>query len=144
MLLQLRSFFRNDRAIRLLIAFLIGLPLGVLAGKFGTNLQNILPFLLFPLLLGAVSAFTVGMRKSHPHLLTLGTGLLAWGGVGVVLLVMTAQATLAPCTTGSCNSTTTRVLSSLLIAYLLLGLGLVTLSSLLTSVLLRRLRRVSY
>jgi hypothetical protein len=139
-MLQLRSFFRNGRAIRLIIAFLVGLPLGVIAGKIGTNLQNILPFLLFPLLIGAASAFTVGARKLHPHLLALGTGLLVWGGVGVSLLVMTAQATLAPCTTGDCNSTT-RLLSSLLIFYLLIGLGLVTLSALITSMLLRRFRR---
>lgn len=141
MMLRLRSFFRNGRAIRLIIAFLVGLLLGVIAGKIGASLQNILPFLLFPLLIGAISAFTVSLRKLHPHLLTLGTGLLAWGGVGVSLLILTAQAALAPCTPGSCSATTASELSALLIVYLLLGLALVATSALITSVLLRRFRR---
>ncbi|HEX7737033.1 MAG TPA: hypothetical protein VF458_19465 [Ktedonobacteraceae bacterium] len=144
MLLRLRSFFRNGRAIRLIIAFFVGLLLGVIAGKLGADVQNILPFLLFPLLIGALSAFTVSLRKLHPHLLTLGTGLLAWGGIGVSLLILTAQAALAPCTPGSCSSTTSAELSSLLIVYLLLGLVLVAASALITSFLLRRFRGARY
>jgi len=140
MMLRLRSFFRNGRAIRLIIAFLVGLLLGVIAGKIGAGLQNVLPFLLFPLLIGTISAFTVSLRKLHPHLLTLGTGLLTWGGVGVSLLILTAQATLAPCTPSNCSSTASTTLSSLLIVYLLLGLALVAMSALITSVLLRRFR----
>ena len=140
-MLQLRAFLSNGRAIRLVIAFLVGLPLGVLAGKVGTSLQNLVPFLLFPLVLGALSAFTVSARNHHPHLPVLGTALLAWGGVGVSLLVMTAQTALAPCNSGACSSTSS-VLTSLLIFYLLGGLVLVALSSLITSVLLHRLRRI--
>ncbi len=140
-MMQIRPFFRNGRTTRLIIAFLIGIPLGVLAGKIGAGLQNIIPFLLFPPVIGAICAFTVGTRKLHPHLLALGTALLAWGGVGVSLLVMTAQAALTPCTTGSCSSTTTSVLSSLLIFYLLIGLALVALGALITSILLRRFRQ---
>jgi len=140
-MLQLRAFLSNGRAIRLVIAFLVGLPLGVLAGKVGTSLQNLVPFLLFPLVLGALSAFTVSARNHHPHLPVLGTALLAWGGVGVSLLVMTAQTALAPCNGGICSSTTSSVLTSLLIFYLLGGLVLVALSSSITSVLLHRLRR---
>ena len=140
-MIQLRAFLNNGRTIRLLLAFLVGLPLGIIASKVGTNLQNVIPFVLFPLVIGALSAFTVGARKQHPHLLTLGTGLLAWGGIGVSLLVMTAQAALTPCTAGSCSSTTSSLLSALLIFYLLSGLILVTLGALITSFLLRRFRQ---
>jgi hypothetical protein len=115
----------------------------VLAGKIGAGLDNVIPYLFFPLVLGAIGAFTVSMRTQHPHLLTLGTGLLAWGGVGVVLLIMTAQATLTPCATGSCSSTTASVLGAWLIFYLLIGLVLVAFGALTTSVLLRRFRRRS-
>lgn len=140
-MMQVRAFFSNGRAIRLTIAFLIGIPLGILAGKVGTGLQNLVPFLLFPLVIGVLSAFTVSTRKQHPHLLALGTALLAWGGIGVSLLVMTAQATLKPCTFGTCSSTTASVLTSLLIFYLLIGLPLVAPGALITSVLLRHFRR---
>lgn len=140
-MIQLRAFLNNGRAIRLMIAFLVGLPLGVLAGNVSTSVQNILPFLLFPLLVGAISAFTVSSSKPHPHLLTLGTALLAWGGVGVSLLVMTAQEALTPCAGGSCGSTTSSMLSSLLIFYLPIGLILVALGALLISTLLRRFRQ---
>jgi hypothetical protein len=141
-MMQPRSFFRNGRAIRLIIAFLVGIPLGVFAGKVGTGLQNVIPYLLFPLLIGAICAFTVGRRKQHPHLLTLGTGLLTWGGIGVSLVIMTAQATLTPCNGGSCASSTTSLLGSLLIFYLPIGLILVALGALTTSILLRRFRQV--
>lgn len=140
-MLQLRAFLSNGRTIRFVIAFFVGLPLGILAGKIGANLQNLVPFLLFPLLLGIGGAFTVGMRQPHPHLLALGTGLLAWGGVGVSLLIMTGQEAMTPCVAGNCNSTMDSLLASLLIFYLLLGLFLVSLSALMTSVLLRRLRQ---
>jgi hypothetical protein len=140
-MLQLRAFLSNGRTIRLIIAFLVGLPLGILAGKIGGNLQNLVPFLLFPLILGIGSAFTVSMRQPHPHLLALGTGVLAWGGVGVSLLIMTGQEAMTPCAAGSCNSTMNSMLASLLIFYLLLGLLLVSLSALITSVLLRRIRQ---
>ena len=140
-MIQLRLLLRNGRAIRLLIAFLIGILLGVLAGKIGTDLQNIIPFLIFPLVVGAVCAFTVRANKQHPHLLTLGTGLLTWGGIGVALLATTVQAALTPCAGGSCSSTTSSKLSAFLIFYLLIGLVLVTLGALITSILLRRFRR---
>lgn len=140
-MMQVRAFLNNGRAIRLIIAFLVGLPLGILASKVGTGLQNLVPFLLFPFVIGALSAFTVSTRQQHPHLLALGTGLLAWGGIGASLLVMTAQAALAPCTAGACGSTTANVLTSLLIFYLLIGLVLVAPGALITSVLLRLFRR---
>ena len=140
-MMQIRAFLSNGRAIRLMLAFLIGVPLGILADKVGMDLQNLVPFLLFPFVIGVLSAFTVRIRQQHPHLLALGTGLLAWGGIGVSLLVMTAQATLAPCTAGACGSTTANVLTSLLIFYLLIGLILVTPGALITSLLLRRFRR---
>lgn len=140
-MIQLRAFFRNRRAIRLIIAFLIGILLGVFAGKVGGNLQNVIPFLLFPLLNGALCAFTVSARKQHPHVLALGTGLLTWGGIGVSLVVMTVQAALTPCTAGNCASTTSSLLGSLLIFYLLLGLILTALSALTTSLLLHCFRQ---
>ncbi len=139
-MVQLRAFLHNGRAIRLLLAFLVGIALGVLAGKVGTDLQNLVPFLLFPLVVGSLSPFTISSRNPHPHLLSLGTGLLAWGGIGVSLLVMTGLAALAPCTSDGCRSTTNNVLTSLLIFYLLLGLLFVTFSTLTISILLRRFR----
>src|SRR5437879_1212900 len=106
-MIQLRTFLGNGRVvIRLTIAFLIGLLLGLLAGKVGAGMQNLVPFLLFPLLIGVASAFTVSTRKPHPYLIALCTGLMAWGGAGVYLLIMAAQTSLAPCTTRSCGSTT--------------------------------------
>jgi hypothetical protein len=140
-LIQLRAFLHNGRAIRLVIAFLIGLPFGVLAGKVVNEVQNVLPFLLFPLLVGAICALTVRARQPHPHQMSLGTGLLAWGGIGVALIAMTVQAALTPCTAGMCSSTTSSLLGSLLIFYLLLGLLPVTVGALLTSILLRRFRQ---
>lgn len=140
-MIQLRAFFHNGRAIRLIIAFLIGIPFGVLAGKVVNDVQNVLPFLLFPLLVGAICALTVSTRQQHPHMLALGTGLLAWGGIGVALIAMTVQAALTPCTAGTCSSTTSSLLGSLLIFYLLLGLIPVIVGALITSVLLRRFRQ---
>lgn len=140
-MMQLRAFFRNRRAIRLMIAFLVGILLGVFSGKVGGNLQNIIPFLLFPLLTGALCAFTVGARTQHPHVLALGTGLLTWGGTGVSLVIMTVQAALTPCTAGNCASTASSLLGSLLIFYLLLGLILAALGALTTSLLLHRFRQ---
>ena len=139
--MQIRAFLSNSRAIRLIIAFLVGLPIGILASKVGAGLQNLVPFLLFPFAIGVLSAFTVSIRKQHPYLLTVGTALLAWGGIGVSLLVMTAQAALTPCAVGTCSSTAARVLPSLLIFYLLLGLILVTVGALIASILRRYLRR---
>jgi hypothetical protein len=142
-MIQIRAFFSNGRAIHLIAAFLVGLPIGLLATKAGTGIQNVVPFLLFPLLIGVISAFTVNIRQQHPHLLALGTALLAWGGIGVSLLIMTAQAVLTPCTAGMCSSTTARVLPSLLIIYLLLGLILVAIGALISSLLWRSFRRAA-
>lgn len=133
--------FRNGRTIRLVIAFLVGLLLGFFAYGISTDLQNLLPFVLFPFLIGVAGACTVSGRNPHPHLLALGTGLLIWGGVGVSLLILTVYVALAPCGGENCGSTTSSILASLLIFYLLGGLALVTAGSLLTSGLLRRFRR---
>lgn len=81
-------------------------------------------------------------RDLHPHLYALGTGLLAWGGVGVSLLILTVYTALVPCSGENCGSTTTSMLASLLIFYLLGGLVLVSAGSLLTSGLLRRFHRI--
>ncbi len=140
-MIQLRAIFHNGRAIRLIIAFLIGIPLGVLASKVVNDVQNVLPFLLFPLLVGAICALTVRTHQQHPHMLALGTGLLTWGGIGVALIATTVQAALTPCTAGTCSSTTSSLLGSILIFYLLFGLIPVILGALITSVLLRHFRR---
>lgn len=131
-MIQLRKMFGGRSAPRLIIAFACGLLLGFLASKIGGGMQNVVPFLLFPLLIGIVSALTVRASNARPYKLALGTGLLTWIGIGIYLLVVAGRAqTYTLCTTGNC--TPTGVLASLLIVYLLLGLALVALASCVTS-----------
>ena len=115
-----RKFLGNGMAIRLVVAFALGLLLGFLGSKVGAALQNVVPFLLFPLLIGIAGVFTVGVRNPHPHRAALGTGLLAWIGIGVYVLVSAGRMPLAPCTIGSCSAP--GVLMALLIVYVLVGL----------------------
>lgn len=139
-MVRLRKMFGDGSAVRLILAFACGLLLGFLASKIGADVQNIVPFLLFPLLVGIASALTIGARNPHPHRTALGSGLLAWIGIGVYLLIATGQtSTRAACTAGSCAST--GVLASLLLVYLLVGLVLVALSALVTSAIARYTRR---
>ena len=139
-MMQARKILGNGMAIRLVIAFVLGLLLGFLSSKVGAALRNVVPFLLFPLLIGIAGVFTVSTRNPHPHLAALGTGLLNWLGVGLYVLVSAGPTPPAPCTTGNCSAPT--VLMALLMVYVLAGLVLVALSALITSALVRYLRRV--
>lgn len=138
-MVQLRKIIGDRIIFRLGGAFICGLLLGFLAHKIGAQLQNLLPFLLFPLLTGILGAFTVNARSQHPYALTLGTGLVSWLGISAYLLIATGQSSVASCTASNCN--TTSVLSSLLDVYLLIGFVLVTLGALSTSLLIRSLHR---
>lgn len=138
-MMQARKLLGNSMAIRLVIAFVLGLLLGFLGSKIGAGLQNLVPFLLFPLLIGIAGVFTVGARNPHPHRAALGTGLLAWLGASIYVLLFAGQTPLTPCTIGSCGGS--GVLKALLIVYVLVGLALVTLSALITSALVRYSRR---
>ncbi len=131
-MIRLRTMFGERSAPRLVIAFACGLLLGFLASKIGGGMQNIVPFLLFPLLIGIAGALTVRASNARPYKLALGTGLFTWIGIGIYLLIVAVRApTYTLCTTGNCTST--GVLASLLVVYLLLGLALVALASCVTS-----------
>lgn len=137
-MLRLRKMLGNGSAVRLVIAFACGLLLGFLANKIGGEMQNVVPFLLFPLMIGIVSALTISAQNPRPYKMALGTGLLTWLGVGLYLLIMAVRAPASPlpiCTTGNCTSS--GVLTSLLIVYLLLGLALVVLATCVTSAIAR-------
>ena len=125
--------------IRLIGAFVAGLLLGFPASKIGADVQNLLPFLLFPLLIGIAGAFTIGAQQRHPHLVALSSSLAAWVGVGFYLMAFAGQGVGATCTAGNCGNT--NVLTSLLILYLLVGLVPLALGSLVTSTLARYFRR---
>ncbi len=138
-MLRIRKIFGDGSAIRLVIAFLCGLLLGFLGSKIGGDMQNVVPFLLFPLLIGIVAALTISARNARPYLMALCTGLLCWIGITIYLLVQSAQAANTSCTLGNCGTST--VLTSLLILYLLAGLVVVAISSLLTCAVIRYVRR---
>lgn len=137
-MIRLRKMFGEGRAVRLVLAFVCGLLLGFLASKVGGGMQNVVPFLLFPLMIGIVSALTISAQNPRPYKMALGTGLLTWFGVGLYLLIMAGRAPASPlpiCMTGNCTSG--GVLTSLLIVYLLLGLALVALAACVTSAIAR-------
>lgn len=137
-MIRLRKMFGDGSAVRLIIAFVCGLLLGFLASKIGGEMQNVVPFLLFPLMIGIVSALTIRAQNPRPYKMALGTGLLTWLGVGLYLLIMAGRTSASPlpiCMTGNCSSS--GVLTSLLTVYLLLGLALVALAAGVTSAIAR-------
>lgn len=138
--MRIRTFISPRSLVRMGIALLLGLLLGFLAGNIGAGMRNVVPFLLFPLLIGVASAFTVGARNSRPHLATLGTGLAGWIGVSISLLILAGRSTPVACTATGCGSPNSSVLISLLIAYVLAGLLLTALGALITSAVLKSLR----
>lgn len=138
-MIRLRKMLGDGGAVRLAVAFICGLLLGFLASKIGAGMQNVVPFLLFPLLVGIVGALSVGARNPRPYMMALGTGLLAWIGISVYLLIVDGQVAFNLCTAGACN--TSSVLASLLTVYLLVGLVAVALAALITSVIARYARR---
>jgi hypothetical protein len=138
-MLRIRKIFGDGSAIRLVIAFLCGLLLGFLGGKIGAGMQNVVPFLLFPLLIGIAAALTVSARNARPYLMAMCTGLLCWLGITISLLVQSGQAANTPCPLGNCGTST--VLMSLLVLYLLAGLVIVAVCSLLACAVMRYVRR---
>lgn len=137
--LRIRKTLDDGTVPRLVSAFLCGLLLGFLSQKVGSGMQNIVPFLLFPLLVGAAAAPTIGVRNPRPYLMTLCTGLLCWTGIVCYLLIAQAGTPSAACSAGNCEPAT--VLKTLLVVYLLAGFLPVALSSLAACVAMRYLRR---
>jgi hypothetical protein len=127
----------GSTAIRLAGAFLCGLLLGFLGSKVGSALQNVVPFLLFPLLVGGVAALTIGSQNARPYLMALYTGLICWAGITLYLFFQQAGA--AACIPGNCGPST--VLKALLMVYLLVGFVLAAPSSLATCAAIRYIRR---
>ena len=138
--MRIRTFISPRSLVRPGIALLLGLLLGFLAGNIGAGLQNVVPFLLFPLLVGVASAFTVRARNSRPYVSTLGTGLPGWIGVSIALLILAGRSTPTACTATGCGSPNSSVLTSLLVVYVLVGLILTALGALITSAVLKSLR----
>jgi nucleoside recognition membrane protein YjiH len=138
-MLRIRKIFGDGSAIRLVIALLCGLLLGFLGGKIGAGMQNVVPFLLFPLLIGIAAALTISARNARPYLMAMCTGLLCWLGITISLLVQSGQAAHTPCPLGNCGTST--VLMSLLVLYLLAGLVIVAVCSLAACAVMRYVRR---
>ncbi len=135
-----RRITSNGGAVlRVIGAFVAGLLLGWLASKIGAGVQNVLPLLLFPLLIGIAGVFTIGTRQRHPYLVALGSSLIAWIGVGTYFLASAGHGTSAACASEGCGNE--KVITSLLILYFLVGLIPLALGSLITSVVTRFLRR---
>jgi hypothetical protein len=132
-----KTFGDGSTAIRLASAFLCGLLLGFLGSKIGSGLQNVVPFLLFPPLVGGVAALTIGAHNARPYLMALYTGLVCWAGITLYLFLQPAGA--AVCASGSCSSSA--VLRAVLMIYLLTGFVLAAPSSLATCAALRYIRR---
>lgn len=117
--------------IRLSAAFVIGLLLGIIADRIGAGIRNVVPYLLFPILVGIVGGLSIGANNLHPRISGLITALFAWAGITVCLGVLAARTAPSVCINGSCE--TPAVLGALLSVYLLLGFVLVFASSLFTS-----------
>ena len=134
---QFNKIIGKAGSIRLAVALVVGLGLGVLAGKVGA-VPNLVPYLLFPILVGLVGAFTVGTKNLRFHLVALATGLVGWVGISIYLSVLGARMASGSCAGGTCG--TMSVLMDLLALYLAAGFVLVALSSLITSTVLRYYR----
>jgi hypothetical protein len=138
-MINIKKITGNANNIRLAVAFVAGLLLGIPADRVGAGLQNVVPYLLFPFLLGIAGAFTIGAKNPRPYLMALGTGLAAWVGISIYLALEAGRTAPNACTVGTCG--TTAVLMALLTFYLLAGLVLVAIGSLLTSTILRYYRQ---
>ena len=138
--LRIRKIFGDGSALRLVLAFLCGLLLGFLGGRIGAGMQNVVPFLLFPLLIGIAAALTITARNTRPYFMAVCTGLLCWVGITLYLLIQSGQTANAPCTLGNCGTST--VLMTLLFLYLLAGLVLVAVSAFATCAVMRYVRRM--
>ena len=137
--MRFKTIIGKAGVIRLVVAFIAGLLFGMLAGRFGIGLQNLIPYLLFPLLIGIAGAFSVRMNNPRPYLATLATGLLSWAGVSLYLGLLAALTTYRLCPVRTCG--TVDILKDLLSLYLAVGFVLVALASLITSTILRYYRQ---
>jgi tellurite resistance protein TehA-like permease len=136
-IMQFKKIIGRAGSIRLALAFVAGLFIGILAARVG-EVQNILPYLLFPLVVGMVGAFTVSKKNPRPYLVALATGLVGWAGISLYLDVFAVRTASSSCTAGTCQ--TGDIFKDLLTLYLLIGFVLVALSSLLTSTMVRYYR----
>ena len=133
-----RTIIGKAVSIRLVVAFVIGLLCGILAWNIGRNLQNLVPYLLFPLLIGIASAFSVRPKNPRPYLVALATGLVSWTGITLYLGLLAGLTTSRVCPVQTCG--TVDVLKDLLPLYLAIGFVLVALAAFLTSTTLRYYR----
>ncbi len=136
--MQTKSFFFGPPGLRGLITLLGGFLLGFFAARVGEGIQNLVPYLLFPLLIGILGAFTVRANAVRPYLATIITGLVAWLGVSIYLLVSSPSRTSQACNTSNCASTA--VFSDLLPAYVFIGFFLVTIGAFITCAIVRYYR----
>jgi len=139
-MIRVRTFLNVASGIRLLLAFVLGVLLGVLASRLGAGMQNVVPYLLFPLVVGVIGACTIGVQHPRPYLMASSTGLVAWIGIGASLLITSRQTASTPCTGTSCSADS-NIMSALLIFYVFLGLILVLFSALITHLLVRHFRQ---
>jgi hypothetical protein len=137
--LRIRKTPGEGNVLRLVSAFLCGLLLGLLGSRLGSSMHNVVPFLLFPLLVGGAAALTISARHPRPYLMALGTGLVGWAGITCYLLIQQAGSASTPCTPGNCDPAT--VLRMLLTLYLLAGFVLTALAALASCIATRFLRR---
>ncbi|HEY1351911.1 MAG TPA: hypothetical protein VGF67_20010 [Ktedonobacteraceae bacterium] len=134
---MIRLRIRQGHALRLVSAFLCGLLSGFLADKPGSNMQNVVLFLLFPLLVGGAAALTISVRHPRPYLMALGTGLVGRAGITCSLRRQVLPAHPAPW--GNCGPA--NVLRMLLIVYLLAGFALAAPGALASCLATRYVRR---
>jgi hypothetical protein len=131
--------------IRLTVAMGAGLLLGLIVSKIGAKIQNVVPYLLFPLLTGGLAALTAGEQRPRPVMSGLASALAVWFGVGLYLLVWLAQQPgQVTCGLGACT-TIASVSGSLVTFYVLLGFVLSVMGALLASLLyllVRTLRKM--
>jgi hypothetical protein len=149
--------------LRLFVAFLCG---WILAGpifrslslnssvwiwlrSFLPDLSNISPLdldacilLVFPLILGISAPLTVSKRNNHLVFTSIGTGLLVMAGVGAFWFPITSSddaQSIAECAGRYCHFVALE--TGVLIYFLIYGVMLVLLSSVITSLIIKRIRK---
>lgn len=115
------AYKRTLLIIRLTVAMGAGLLLGLIVSKVGAKIQNVVPYLLFPLITGSLAALTASEQRPRPVMLGLASALAVWFGVSAYLLVWLAQQPgQVTCGLGACT-TIAPVSESLVTFYVLIG-----------------------
>jgi hypothetical protein len=116
---NVQSIIGRAGVIRLILAFIAGLLLGLLANRLAAGWQNVVPYLLFPVVIGIAGALSVSTRRRRFYIRALRTGLAAWVGISLDLAVLAASLGPQSCTIGSCDATV--IQTALLAFYVPLG-----------------------